>query len=90
MVMITVRHRAMLAVRPVMAVMMRLMARARRVLGGMPMPLIVVARCHALQGAPRPAHCVYFTTGREFIPRGRWHVSVEPLAPRRRNWQSQH
>ena len=48
MMMITVRHRAILAVRPLMAVMMRLMARARRMLGGMPMPLIVVARCHAL------------------------------------------
>ena len=48
MMMITVRHRAILAVRPLLAVMMRLMARARRMLGGMPMPLIVVARCHAL------------------------------------------
>ena len=65
--------------------MMRSMARARRVVGWMPM--IVVARCHALWGAPRPAHCAYIAAGREFVQRGPWHVSVEPLAPTRRKWQ---
>ena len=75
-------------VRRMMMTMMRTMARARRVAGWMPM--IVVARCHALSGAPRPTHCAYSAAGREFVQRGPWHVSVEPLAPTRRNWHCRH
>ena len=42
---------------------MRMMARARRVVGRMAM--IVFAWCHALMGAPRPAHCGYSDAGRD-------------------------
>jgi hypothetical protein len=46
--MITVRQLAMLTVHPMLMIMMRLTARAGRLVGRMPMPMIVVARCHAL------------------------------------------
>jgi len=33
---------------------------------------------------------MYSAAGRDFVQRGPWHVTVEPLAPTRRNWQFQH
>src|SRR5450759_1036159 len=56
-----------------MMTMLRMLARARRVAGWMPM--ILFARCHALMGAPRPTHCVYSAAGRDFVQRGPWHVA---------------